>query len=1016
MITAKLKLICLRKANGLRNINRIYFTGITQLLTLLLICNISYMSWASEGDDEHWQQESNYQISADLDVENHVLKGHINIEYTSHSPKAISSIYIHVWPNAYSSKETEFAKQFLENESPEFEHAKADELGKIDGLAFKIDGENAKWFYDRNSPDIVKINLRKGLSQGETITISTPFTVTVPKLFSRMGRSNDDYVFTQWYPKPAVFDEEGWNQMAYLDQGEFYSEFGKFEVELTVPSDYTIAATGLLTDEKDNGGSKTLKFEQDKIHDFAWFASKNFKRLTDEVVLPNGHKVELNTFYLSHDSEAWKKSTLWMKKSVELFSDLIGPYPYDHCTVVQGPLGAGAGMEYPMITIVSDVREEKILEEIIVHEIAHNWWYGILASNERKSPWIDEGFTSYYEKRYLDQYGRYETPLYKLSQKKVGKVFGLEDFEVNTEEKMFAASQHRHNTRQAIGTSSEKLTPTNYYSSIYIEAPMAIKYLESYMGASTFDDMIRSFYEEYKFKLIDGDDLRNHFEDYSGASLKWFFDDLIYADNNIDIGLKKSMKEKNGYEVTVKNNTNVQMPVPVSGVKDGNVVKTIWTKPFKFETTTFLEGEYDEIIVDINKTIPEANLKNNFLRSEKYLQRYRPLRPKLAYGIENPRKSHLYFMPVVGGNAYDKLMLGVAIYNRVRPAKNFEYELVPMYSFGAKTLVGLANISYQHNMEHPKVSAFVLDLQMKRFTYNDKPLDDLFYFKIAPRVTMKFDHLEARKKIKHSLSYRLIYVGKRFGALDEAQGQTETQFVERINRYRINEYQYMFENAKTLMPHSASLTMHQTPYMVRLTADAKAKFYFKIFQHSKFNSAVSVRWFGGAFPYNDVPLQNRGFFSIPAGGISGRADFLMDYYYTGRYKVDGFHSQQYNSAAGGFTNVATFRDISGSEKWVTTVNLKFSPIKIGEIFEPKLYVDFGLLRDRVFVDEFTTETLFDFGASLTFMDNAIAVNFPFFSSNNIKNANAQYGYGERISFTVNLNQLNPHKKIRKLDQ
>ncbi len=1015
MVTAKLKLICLRKANGLRNINRIYFMRLTQLLTLVLICCVPYTSWASEDDKTHWQQENNYQISADLDTESHTLKGHINIEYTSHSPKAISTIYIHVWPNAYSSKETEFAKQFLENEFTDFAQARTDEMGKIDDLAFQIDGENAKWVYDRKSPDIVKINLRKGLNQGETIVISTPFTVSVPKAFSRMGRANEDYIFTQWYPKPAVFDEEGWNQMPYLDQGEFYAEFGKFEVELTVPSDYTIAATGLLVEEKENGEIKTLKFEQDKIHDFAWFASKNFNRISDEVTLPNGHKVELNTYYLSKDNDAWKKSVIWMKKAVELFSDLIGPYPYDHCTVVQGPIGADAGMEYPMITIVSDVREEKILEEIIVHEIAHNWWYGILASNERKSPWIDEGFTSYYEKRYLEKYGRFETPLYKLSQKKFGKIFGLEDLEVDTEEKMFAASQHRHNTRQAIGTSSEKLTTTNYYSSIYIEAPMAIKYLESYMGQAAFDDMLRSFYEKHKFQLIDGKDLRKHFEEYSGTSLKWFFDDLIYADDNIDIGLKKSMKEKNGYEVTVKNNTNVQMPVPVSGIKDGNVVKTIWTKPFRFETTTFLEGEYDEIIVDINKTIPEANVKNNFLYSEKFFQKRRPIRPKFAYGIENPRKSHLYFMPVIGGNAYDKTMLGVAIYNRVRPAKNFEFELIPMYSFGAKTLVGLTNMSYQHNMDHPRVSAFVLDLQMKRFTYNDKPIEDLFYFKIAPRITMKFDHPEARSKIKHSLSYRLIYVGKRDGVL--ASDQVEPRvFKVAINRIRVNEYQYKFENPLTLMPHSASVTMHQTPYMVRFTADAQAKFHFKIFQQSKFNSAVSVRWFGGAFAYNDIPLVNKANFAISAGGVSGRQDFLMDYYYTGRYKVEGLHSQQYNAAAGGFTNTATFRNIQGSEKWVTTVNLKFSPIKIGEIFEPKLYMDFGLLRDRVFVGEYNTEKLFDVGASLTFFDNAIAVNLPFYSSKNIRDINAAYGYGERISFTVNLNQLNPHKKIRKLDQ
>jgi len=195
---------------------------------------------------DYFQQKVDYDITVKLDDNNHTLSAFEKIIYTNNSPDELSFLWFHIWPNAYKNDSTAYAKQA----GPNSKFANSDSLsrGFIDSLDFSVNGKKVEWSYHPDWVDVVKLNLIEPLNPGESITIETPFFVKLPKVFSRLGHSGKHYEITQWYPKPAVYDRKGWHPMPYLNQGEFFSEFGTFDVKITLPKDYRVMATGDIID------------------------------------------------------------------------------------------------------------------------------------------------------------------------------------------------------------------------------------------------------------------------------------------------------------------------------------------------------------------------------------------------------------------------------------------------------------------------------------------------------------------------------------------------------------------------------------------------------------------------------------------------------------------------------------------------------------------------------------------------------------------------------------------------
>lgn len=470
-----------------------------------LVAIILFMFMSGEGlQAQSWQQQVDLTIQVTLDTKANILVGEETIGYKNNSPDTLHFIWMHCWPNAYRNDKTAFSEQLLANNRTDFYFSNEEQRGYMNQLQFRLDGQLANTEDHPLHQDILKLVLPKPLAPGASTIIQTPFRVKLPEIFSRMGHHNGFYAITQWYPKPAVYDKNGWHPIPYLDQGEFYSEFGNYSVSITVPEKFMVAATGLPQDTLQNQVGlqgetlKTIRFSQNKIHDFAWFASAKLRLVSDTLILHQDKTIRINCYVSPEQSANWKNCISVVKSAIRQRSRAIGDYPYDVISLVDGYQGEGSGgMEYPTIAVINLAENIPDLEQTISHEIGHNWFYAALASNERQSPWLDEGLNTYYDLRFNKGPSR-PVENWLLS--------GLE-------------SIHRD---QAIQTPADSFNLVNYGLVAYYKAADWLKNLEAILGTAVFDSCMQAYYSRFKFSHVDAGDLRQVFETTSGKGLPSF--------------------------------------------------------------------------------------------------------------------------------------------------------------------------------------------------------------------------------------------------------------------------------------------------------------------------------------------------------------------------------------------------------------------------------------------------------------------------------------------------------------
>ena len=499
----------------------------------------------------YWQQEVNYNIDITLNDQDHTLKGNADIEYINNSPDRLEFIWFHLWPNAYKNENTAFVKQlYRDKEGGKKRWKEMKDKGYIDSLNFLVNGTKARIENHPEYIDVIKLLLPAPLKPGEKIQIATPFFVKLPTYNSRSGHLGQSYMVCQWYPKPAVYDRKGWHPMPYLDQGEFYSEFGKFEVSITVPAQYIVGATGILqtVDElnkykeigkrnilnqsgkniipykrEDKSVLKTLLYTGEKIHDFAWFADKDFVIRYDTLELSPGKIIDVFAYHHPDGNSNWVKSTNYIEDAVRSYSTWIGEYPYPTVAAVEGPKNdMSGGMEYPMITLITVPRAtEEYLDAVITHEVGHNWFYGILATNERKHAWLDEGINTYYQ------------ILYEAQKYKSNMIFGNaipEDVKNKPLPEFLAiiyGAMSDFPMYDAIETEAALFKNKNDYGVVeYIKTAIWMYIIEISIGKETLDKAVRGYYDEWKFKHPYPEDLKEVFEKETGVNMDNFFDAL----------------------------------------------------------------------------------------------------------------------------------------------------------------------------------------------------------------------------------------------------------------------------------------------------------------------------------------------------------------------------------------------------------------------------------------------------------------------------------------------------------
>jgi hypothetical protein len=611
------------------------------LLSILFL--VAAIGWSQNSN--YWQQKVDYKMNVVVDAKNYQYKGNQTLVYTNNSPDTLKRVFYHLYNNAFQpgsemdariqsiadpdrrmvTKKKVDGKEIKESRIAKL---KPNEIGYLRISNFKQDGQDAT---AKEVGTILEVTLSKPLLPNSQTTFTLDFDGQVPVQIRRSGRNNVEGVefsMAQWYPKIAEFDFEGWHADPYIAR-EFHGVWGDFDVKITIDKDYVLGGSGYLQNKNEIGKgyqdsgvvvtypkkTKTLTwhFIAPNVHDFTWAADKDY--LHDIYQIPNG--ATLHFLYKNNPKifDVWKQAQPLTSKIMDYYNANIGSYPYKQYSVIQGGDG---GMEYAMCTLVLGEGKLDGFVGLIAHEMGHSWFQHVLATNESKHGWMDEGFTSFIEDLVVNE----------LSNKKVENPF-------NGSYKSYS-NLVNSNKELPLSTHADRFDENRSYSiSSYSKGELFLSQLIYLIGKENTMKTLKRFYKEFKFKHPTPNDIKRTAERVSGAQLDWYLTDWTKTTNTIDYAIKSF--ENN--TITLERIGRMPMPIDIlveytDGSKESfhiplqmmhfvkenpntNIKRTVltdwtWAKPtYNFPVSN--QSSVKKITIDPSGLMADVKTENNIL-------------------------------------------------------------------------------------------------------------------------------------------------------------------------------------------------------------------------------------------------------------------------------------------------------------------------------------------------------------------------------------------------------------------
>lgn len=517
------------------------------------------ISALAQSETSSWQQHVDYTMDVKMDVESFQYSGTQKIVYTNNSPDELRRVYFHLYFNAFQpGSEMDMRLQNVRDPDRRMMNGgksriavlKPEEQGYLHITSLTQDGTAVKYLEEET---ILVVDLAEPIASGSSTTFDLSFMGQVPLQIRRSGRNNAEGIalsMSQWYPKLAEYDFEGWHPNPYIAR-EFHGVWGNFDVKITLDKDYVIGATGYLQNPGEIGhgyGEKTRRtrgktltwhFKAPRVMDFVWGADPGY---THDTLKVKGGPV-LHFFYKGNDQlkENWKNLQPKAAAAMTYLSEHIGPYPYEQYSIIQGGDG---GMEYPMATLITGDRSFGSLVGVTVHEMAHSWFQHLLGTNESKYEWMDEGFTSYISALCMNEIMERDNP-FPFS----GSYSGYRRLANSGVEEPQTTHADRYNTNFAYG------------SSAYSKGAVFLAQLGYVIGEDKRDQAIKQYYEQFKFRHPIPNDIKRVAEKVSGIELEWYLNDWTRTTNTIDYAI--SEVEASGEKTRITLKRKGQMPMPI---------------------------------------------------------------------------------------------------------------------------------------------------------------------------------------------------------------------------------------------------------------------------------------------------------------------------------------------------------------------------------------------------------------------------------------------------------------------
>lgn len=584
----------------------------------------------------YFQNESDYKIDVELDPETHQITASMTMTYINNSPYDLDFIWMYVEQNRFTEDSRGTLTTPIDGNRY---NGDTDKGMTIKNLVAKT--QNSSSSKHKVTDTRMKVYFDKPIkANGGEAKVKMDFDYIVPvDGMDRMGRLETKngwiYAMAQWFPQVAVFDDVvGWNTEPYLGAGEFYFDYGDFEVNVTAPFDQIVVSSGELLNPEEvlsrkvqrrlkraqrsnktvylikpdeildqslkakQSGTLTWKFKIDNARDFAFSSSRAFIWDAAKLNLSKDRKAIAQSAYPkeSDGQDAWSRSTEYSKASVEYYSDRWYEYPYDVAVNVAADIG---GMEYPALNFCSFDRKGESLWGVTDHEFGHNWFPMIVGSNERRFAWMDEGFNTF-----LNYYST--------------KEFNDGEYPAGLDDRRKLVQWFKSDSREGIDTYPDVTNLKNLGMTAYYKPALGLLMLREYiLGEERFDEAFKSYINTWAYKHPQPSDFFNHMENVTGENLNWFWKNWFYGNENIDLAVTDVKKKEGSHLLTFENKGGIPMPVHYSvtfadGSKETKTLPVeIWMRGNTWTTELKTDQEVMEIEVDPDNILVDINTSND---------------------------------------------------------------------------------------------------------------------------------------------------------------------------------------------------------------------------------------------------------------------------------------------------------------------------------------------------------------------------------------------------------------------
>jgi len=770
-----------------------------------------------------------------------------------------------------------------------------------------------------------------------------------------------------------------------------------------LPANYIVAATGNLQNEEekkqleilsadtswmtkpDSDGAefplssnqmKTLRYNENQVHDFAWFADKRFHVLKGKVKLPDsGREVTTWAMFTDQEAQLWIDAISYINNAVRLFSEWIGDYPYNNFTAVQSALTSGAGMEYPGLTVIGLANESYLLDEVLAHETC----YSAIGSDERRFPFMDESLASAYESRYMEE--RYPgKKLWEIGfkKRKLAKFFHIEEMPVQRIQELEWLVPARRNLEQPINLPATEYSQMNYGSILYNKAALGFNYLRAYLGDSLFDSIMHDYYRTWKNRHPRPEDIRSVFESHTEKDLSWFFDGFLGTTKRLDYKIVRLDNQK----LLIKNRGELNAPLLIAGITGDSILSEKWEDGFEGEKWINSEwNNYSEIIIDPGHKMTELFRLNNNIRTSGICRRADPVHFQLLYTVEDPDKRFFIYLPAFDWNSADGFMAGVAVHNGMLIPKPVEYFIIPFYTFRNPGFAGYGKISFNKTPYNNFIRLATFSLEGAQFggpgnyDYRNAKIGLDLYFR--------------PDKIINPVSQKVF--GYYFAASDLQQ--IELLVPAKIRSYL--QFGYMMERTGIINPFNLTASIESGKSFQKVSLEFNYKYsYYGI------NNGLEIRVFTGTMLRN---ASADPFYAFSANGRSGRQQYLFQGVYPDRFSEfpKTFWTRQMTLSEGGL--VTPVNDSLGYSRWLCSLSLTSSlPGKTSRI-PVKPFINL-LLNDHGSGTNDKSLLFFEAGLKTGIWD-FFEIYIPLLVSDNIDAITGSLR--NRIRFVFRLDKINP---------